>query len=161
MQKSIRHFTLTLKKVRKWIFYKAKFVRRLICATLANLWPLPVGRSSFSHVKNHKEYVVGWRKKQTFDSLDLFDTRFFLTIFDHFYENFCKIKQHIKQILRFFHVNQRKKFILWKPFVSMKLFISLTTDTFSIRPISILGCFSSKRFFSDIMNSRSRKKIEF
>ena len=102
--------------------------------------------------------VAGGRKNQTFDSLDLFDARFFLTIFDHFCENFCKIKQYIKQIWRFFHVNQRKKFILWKSFVSMKLFIYLTIDIFSIRSISVLGSFSSKWFFSDVMDSRSGRK---
>ena len=42
--------------------------------------------------------------------------------------------------------------------VSMKLFISPTTDIFSIWPISVLGCFSSKWFFSDIMDSRNCRK---
>ena len=40
-----------------------------------------------SVVKIYREYVVGERKKQTFD---------FSAIFDRFCENFCKIKQHIK-----------------------------------------------------------------
>ena len=74
-----------------------KFVRRLICAMLVSLWPLPVWRSSFSHVKNHREYVVGRRKNKTFDENRSFWYLLFLTIFDHFCQNFCKIKQHIKR----------------------------------------------------------------
>ena len=88
-----------------------KFVCRLICATLVSLWLLPVWRSSFHHVKNHREYVVGRRKNQTFDSLDLFDARFFLTIFDHFCENFCKIKQYIKQINFSFESTEKIHFV--------------------------------------------------
>ena len=79
-----------------------QFVRRLICATLVNIWPLPVWRSSFNNVKNHREHVVGGTKKQKFDSLDLWDARFFLMTFDHFCQNFCKIKQYIKKILLLF-----------------------------------------------------------
>ena len=132
-----------------------KFAHRLVCATLVNLWPLIVWRSSFSHVKNHRELVVGGRKKQTFDFLDIFEARFCLKIFDHFCKNFCKIKQYIKQKLRFFHVNQWEKSCLHKTFY--------IPHDFSIRPISVLGYFSSKWFFSDIMDKigNGRKKLNF
>ena len=130
-----------------------KFVRRL--STLVSLWLLHVWRSSFSHGKNPREYVVGGRKNLTFDTLDLLMPSFMFVISDHFCENFCKILQHIKRKYSesFFHVNQQKKFILRKSCISIKILVSFTTDTVPIWLISFSECFSSKWVSSDLMAS--------
>ena len=135
--------------------YFIKWNLFLDCATVVNLWSLPVWRSSFSHGKNFKEYVIGGRKNQTFDSLDLFDARFFsrsMTILGKISTNYSNIL-NINTTKLFFMCISEKKNILRKSFTSIKLFISLTTDTVSIWPISVLGW-----VFSDIVDSRNCRK---
>ena len=86
--------------------YFIKWNLFLDCATLVNLWSLPVWRSSFSHGKNLKEYVTEGRKNQTFDSLDLFDARFF----SRFMTILGEISTKYSNIL---NINTRKLFFMW------------------------------------------------